>query len=250
LRAIGKWMKVNGVGIYDTTASPFKRLAWGRCTKKVTAGGVTLYLHVFQWPTDGKLAVPGLHNRVSASYLLTASGNEQLKTESGPEGVTVSVPAEAPDAVSSTVVLKVEGALDIEQPMLAQEQDGSISLPCDEVHLHGSEIQNETIDGQDNVGFWTDPDDGCEWQFKIAHPGKFDVTGELAALHSTSIELSAGESKLRATVDATGSYESYRTVKLGSIEIANAGVATLALSAVKEGWHPINVRWLRLAPSQ
>ncbi len=33
IKAIGKWMKINGDSIYDTTASPFARLAWGRCTK-------------------------------------------------------------------------------------------------------------------------------------------------------------------------------------------------------------------------
>jgi len=39
LREIGKWMKVNGASIYGTTASPFYRLAWGRCTKKVRENG-------------------------------------------------------------------------------------------------------------------------------------------------------------------------------------------------------------------
>ena len=43
-------MKVNGEAIYATTASPFKSLPWGRCTKKLTDGGATLYLHVFNGP--------------------------------------------------------------------------------------------------------------------------------------------------------------------------------------------------------
>ena len=43
-------MKCNGEAIYGTTASPFKKLAWGRCTKKLDPSGATFYLHVFDWP--------------------------------------------------------------------------------------------------------------------------------------------------------------------------------------------------------
>src|ERR1035438_6767029 len=43
-------------------ASPFKRLPWGRCTTKLSPDGAILYLHVFNWPENGKLLVPGLKN--------------------------------------------------------------------------------------------------------------------------------------------------------------------------------------------
>jgi len=46
LKAIGQWMKLNCESIYGTTASPFGRLEWGRCTNKEFARGATLYLPI------------------------------------------------------------------------------------------------------------------------------------------------------------------------------------------------------------
>src|ERR1035441_7602257 len=130
-------MKVKGESIYDTTASPFKRLAWGRCTKKITSDGAILYLHVFNWPDDGKLVIPGLNNTAQRAYVLADPAKKALAMQSGPGGLTLSVPTTAPDPVCSTIVLKVKGPLNIEQPGLAQESDGSVVLPASEARLHG-----------------------------------------------------------------------------------------------------------------
>lgn len=109
LREIGKWMKVNGEAIYGTTASPFPHLAWGRCTSKIGPNRSTLYLHVFDWPSDGKLVVPGLASEVKSATLL--AGKQKLTTSRTSDGCLISVPPQAPDTISSTVVLKVRGPL-------------------------------------------------------------------------------------------------------------------------------------------
>ncbi len=104
LKAIGAWMKVNGEAIYGTTASPFENLAWGRCTKKVDGRNTTLYLHVFNWPKDGKLIVPGLDAKVRSARLLT--DDRKLTTTADANGLVIDIPETAPDPISSTVVLK------------------------------------------------------------------------------------------------------------------------------------------------
>ncbi len=131
LQAIGRWMKVNGEAIYGTTASPFRDLPWGRCTTKLgkiihsvkspkdeSQSGrarwtpTVLYLHIFDWPKDGGLLVPGLKSETHSVKLL-ANGLE-LSTSPRPDGLMISVPTAAPDQVSSTVVVKLKGALEVQ----------------------------------------------------------------------------------------------------------------------------------------
>ncbi len=114
LGEIGKWMKVNREAVYGTTASPFPKLPWGRCTKKVQGKSTTLFLHVFDWPADGKLLVPGLKSSVSKVYLLADKKHTALKTLSSGAGLGISLPAQAPDARSSTVVVKLREELRVE----------------------------------------------------------------------------------------------------------------------------------------
>ena len=79
LKEIGSWMSINHESIYETHASPFKKLAWGRCTQKPVGGGTRLYLHVFDWPSDGKLVVPGLGSQVTNCFAL--ANKKKLKIE-------------------------------------------------------------------------------------------------------------------------------------------------------------------------
>ena len=96
LREVGAWMKINGEAIYGTSASPFAQgLPWGRATHK----GQTLYLHVFDWPTDGELVVP-LANVPLKAYLLAAKG-KNLKFIGGNRGLTIRCPPWPPTRSSA-----------------------------------------------------------------------------------------------------------------------------------------------------
>lgn len=105
LAAIGEWMKVNNESIYGTTASPLGKLPWGRCTAKPGK----LYLHVFDWPTNLKLEVPGLKKQVSKAYLLADNKHTNLSVRRElKDKIVVRIPREAPDAVNTVVVLEIK----------------------------------------------------------------------------------------------------------------------------------------------
>ena len=110
MKAIGAWMKSNGEAIYATTASPFEKLDWGRCTQKKLADGNTrLFLHVFNWPSDGKLVVPTLANKPLKAALLV--GGKALDVSGGEGPITITVPNAAPDQIASVIALDVTGAV-------------------------------------------------------------------------------------------------------------------------------------------
>ena len=103
LAAMGKWLAVNGEAIYATEPSPFAEPpAWGRCTRKK---GI-LYLHVFQWPADGRLIVP-LTNIPKRAYMLTAK-DRSLPMVCRAGHLEITLPANAPDPIASVVSVELE----------------------------------------------------------------------------------------------------------------------------------------------
>ncbi|MCW5941075.1 MAG: alpha-L-fucosidase [Fimbriimonadaceae bacterium] len=238
LAAVGAWMRKNGAAIYGTSASPFKKLAWGRCTRKSVKGGATLYLHVFDWPKDGKLVVPGLRSPVGSASLLV--GGKKLAWSRTPGVVEIAVPTKAPDAVSTTVRLALKGAVLVEESPLVLKLGSSLALEPDEATLHG-ELQSEERGGKPNLGYWTDPKDYSEWTFTAEASGMVRLTTEIATPASAAFTVTLGGQTVRFASPETGSYESYRTVALGTYPVV-AGKNTLVVRPIAEGWRPMNLR--------
>jgi hypothetical protein len=116
-------MDINGQSIYGTRAGPFRTLAWGRCTRKPIDGKRTrLYLHVFDWPADGTLVLPGLSNEPRRAALIT--GGSPLPVARKDDALVIQLPARAPDPVDTVVVLDIEGRPDVHHPP-------TIAAPCD-----------------------------------------------------------------------------------------------------------------------
>jgi alpha-L-fucosidase len=249
LQQIGQWMGRNGEAIYATSAGPFtKPLPWGRCTQRTSGDTTTLYLHVFDWPSDGELLVPGLKNRVRSASVLTAPKEEFLPAETAEDGLVLSLPKAAPDAISSTIVARIAGPPDIQPCPLMQRRSGSVTLPASEARLHGSTFQYECSGALDDIGYWTTPGDWVDWEFRLTRPGKFKVSATIAAAGSGSFEISVAGQTLRCAAPATGNYITFKLVELGEVELRSTGKAILAVRPIKEGWQPMNLKAIKLEP--
>ncbi len=106
LEKFAAWMAINSEAIHGTTASPFDRLPFdGRCTQKPGK----LYLHIFKWPADARLAVP-VKTDIKRAYLL-AMPEQALVVTTSDKGCQIALPVAAPDPIATVVVLEYQGSL-------------------------------------------------------------------------------------------------------------------------------------------
>jgi alpha-L-fucosidase len=102
LAHMGRWLAANGEAVYGTSASPIDAPPWGRVTSKPDR----LYLHVFDWPADGRLALEAPGREVVSARLLAEPGTPLEVARDG-AALLIRVPATAPDPDATVIVLEL-----------------------------------------------------------------------------------------------------------------------------------------------
>lgn len=246
LKEVGAWMKVNGESIYGTHASPFKKLPWGRCTTKTAGDDTILYLHVLDWPKDGKLKVPGLKNAVKSANLL--AGGTALTVESSENGPVLTLPETAPDAICTTIRMLVQGRPEVGETLVSCDKDGVIRLLPGDARFDGDGVKAEDHGGVVNIGYWTNPKDSVSWNLRAENDGKYLIQVEASAPSEGAVLLVQGIGKLAYSVPKTEDYQSFQSTKVGEVNLEKGAKITLTLRPVADGWHPVNVRKVELIP--
>jgi hypothetical protein len=115
--------------------------------------------------------------------------------------------------------------------------------------MHGN-LKEETRGGQANIGFWDSPKDWASWKVNFKQPGKFKIAASCATVHSgVSISVEAAGQKLTSNVPATGDWEKFEELTLGTIDIKQGGEQTLSIRpSDAKTWKAINLRRIVLAP--
>jgi alpha-L-fucosidase len=257
LREVGAWMKVHGEAIYGTQASLFRRLPWGRCTVKRTAQGVTVYLHVFNWPSDGKLRVPGLTEAPRAARLVTTGAALQTKPDG--DSLTISLPPAAPNALASVIALEYAKLPEITQSASTADAQGRITLEAGEAELGATQNnglsdpapQLEEQGGRQHIGYWTATQGTASWRFATSAAGRYVVKADVAAEgDSTGFSIMVDGKESKGSAAKTGGFSKFTTQTLGEIEAPGAGTHTLLVKPGTSGWNPINVRRIVLEPAK
>ncbi len=93
-------MKRCGESIYGSTYTSLQDLSWGRATRK----GSRIFLHIFDWPIDGKLSISTFPDSIHTASIL--AGESLTFTQTG-DRLEISLPPQAPHPDISVVVLEI-----------------------------------------------------------------------------------------------------------------------------------------------
>jgi alpha-L-fucosidase len=229
LQGIGAWWKVNGESIRGTTQTPLPMQAWGESTRK----GSVLYLHVFQWPPDGKLIVGSLKSNVKRAWLLADADRTAMKVSRlNKLDVEIDVPEAAPDAADSVVALECEGDIATDPTRLLSTTFTTDTLRAFDGRLHGRLRFGPGKKTDAYVQNWSDPNDFISWPVRLSDSATFDV----AVIYDAPAKSEGG-----AFAVTVGDYDLSGMVRQGVEQVVSPGRVTLA-----PGVYEIRVRPRRI----
>ena len=177
LKGIGAWWQIYGYSIRGTTRTPLPVQTWGESTRR----GDTLYLHVFNWPTNGELVVGGLKSEVkSAEFMTPIQQPPQLKvTRLNPLDVKIagwSWPAALINDPDFVVILKCAGEVVADSTRLLQPSFPVETLRAFDGELHGGLKFGPGKKTDDVVMNWTKPGQYIDWKVRLNQPVAYEVT--------------------------------------------------------------------------
>ena len=137
-------------------------------------------------------------------------------------------------------------------PSIAQQDDGSLTLPASKAVLNkasaDSRLTYASEGGKNNIDYWVSAKDTVSWNFTVKEPGKFKVTTEIAAMKSSNFELVVGDKKVQGTSPATGGWTNFQKTEIKDTLEIPAGTVTLTVKPIADGWNVTNLKSIKLTP--
>jgi alpha-L-fucosidase len=103
LRHVGRWMKTYDKSIYGAAYTPLRNQPWGQATRQ----GSKLYLHIFDWPADGRLVLEPFPGQ---ALTLSLFSGDPLTFTQNERRLEISLTSRAPDPDVSVLVVEINPA--------------------------------------------------------------------------------------------------------------------------------------------
>lgn len=271
LEEMGKWMTVNGGAIYGTR--PWK--IFGDGPTKIRGGmfnegalnfteedvrytfkGDALYAFALTWPANGKFVIPSLartskiKNEIKSIELL--GSKEKITWTQNEEGLSIKLPSQKPGDVA--YAFKIVAKSKPLEPVLMmryirQLDDKSIVLPATRSTITGSTLR---VEGNGNLGYWTNGTDHAYWDVDVAKGGKYKVLVKHASTHNEPVRMAvvAGQGKVTFNTSNTGGWQSYKEEALSEPLTLQKGKQVIKIISDNGSAPHTNVLEVKLVPWQ
>ncbi|MFL9484000.1 alpha-L-fucosidase [Chitinophagaceae bacterium LWZ2-11] len=229
LKGIGTWMQKNGESIYGTTASPLPFQNWGVSTLKANR----IYLHVFDYPSDGKLNVGGLKTMPGKIYLLSSPSTQLKAVKSSGQDLQIDLPAQAPDSVNTVIVMEFTGKIQTDSVRFVSSNIPVTRLLAFDATQHGKAFGFG--DGKTDKYYtegWKSKDQSLSWAFRTNAPGSYKMMIRYVADNNCggSYKVTTDKNTIEKTVVQGTKNFSVLTEELGQISL-NEGVHEIKIEA-------------------
>ncbi len=178
LKGLGKWIDKNKESVYSTVKTGLPIQSFGVTTAKDNK----IYLHVFNWPKDGKLIVGGLESNISKAYFLTDPLKKVLKFErANKEDISITVPTTIPDTLNTVIVLETKSPIKADSTRLLVNNMTNKLLAFDAL-LVGKGFKY--ADGKKNTYYvegWKTKEQSVKWTVRVEKPTSFKVLMKYAS---------------------------------------------------------------------
>ncbi|WP_419699950.1 alpha-L-fucosidase [Mucilaginibacter sp. NFX135] len=229
LQGIGRWMNKNSASIYQTTKTPLPYQSWGVSTRKNNL----LYLHVFNWPQNGKLIIGGLKSNVNKVWQL-ADKKELKFTRIDPLNMAIHLPAQAPDTSNTVLVMETSGPIETDTLRLLASHETTNRLLAFDARLEGKgfgfgdgKTSSYYVDG------WKNIHQSVNWDFRLIEPATYKVLLKYVAdtVDEGSYELSIGHFKVKDSIEALPKGSQVKEHSLGTVTL-EPGTHSLTIAPV------------------
>ncbi|MCC6126319.1 MAG: hypothetical protein IT426_15275 [Pirellulales bacterium] len=138
-----------------------------------------------------------------------------------------------------------------------QQPDGTVRLIARETTIHGNTAYVRFLNytGNNDICTWTNAEDWVSWQFALDRPGEYVVEMRYSCADGSAgstFEVAVGGAKLVGKIaEATGSWERFRLLKVGTVKLEKTGLQTLSVKPLsKPGFAVMNLCRVRLVPAE
>ena len=128
---------------------------------------------------------------------------------------------------------------------------GRVKLPASACQIFGSTVVYEPKYG--NLGYWNSADDNAVWTVRFAHPGTYDIWMDYACDApgaGNAFVVRMGTHELTGRIESTGSWDNYRQVKVGQVQVEAGEERIMFRSSGPINGYLCDLRGLEFVPAR